>query len=1051
MSTYIQGVTDYIPEIQPFQPDYNFYLNVLETKQNQYDTNYKNINNLYGQLYESAVTRNDSAKMKDDYLKKIDFELKRVSGLDLSLEQNVQQATQVFKPFYENKNLIKDIALTKNYNSEVGMATSLLNSKDEKERARYWDVGVKAMQMRLEEFKNADASEVLSFSNISYTPYVNAQKKYFDLAKEYNISVDITQPDKSGMYMVRQKNGELVIPSLQKLFLNTYVNDPELQRVYATEAYVKRKTEIDTRASKFNGDKKAAEKDYLQEQYRHLSNFVSEKSTQADEKVTVENNKKSSVENDIEKGDVHPKQGSYLQRIQQSLEVESFIKDHNSKLNEQLNGQSNTVNTQGLGAKTGGLDIDNLELSRDKIDSGYANLLAQEDILGAANDYAKVGMIYDTKVNPIGLENMRHSHNMRRDASQNAFTMQRDKMKYDFEISKIKDQQKHDEKMAIAKAKFDEENLVKEHMLSIGAAEIDKQGNLVATKNTQKFEPINAGNSGNVTVNWMKHNRDYLFKTIDKNATGYANNLINLISSGIEGSNPEIDRVELAGILGTTPDKALQEFRKIKEDYRNNKSQTVKNLTVQGKLFNMKDKMDRWAYANDGTSLSRNYLSKAKDSSNFEEVREFFKVYKESKKDNYNVIQKDLSTALASANLSDQVSKEILKLYNEQYLQGKIDEDRFEDLVENSIIGANRRKKKLVHANNKKTTGGSYTTVSPTTNISSTSQIKAGDVYTHNEDGASILKMLNKTFNTTVTNAGNKIGMRTVAPTKMQGKGKGSLAAVPTSIDVNLGWKGSDGYQYFAQTVEDLNKISFSNQDGLHGISIDGPNKSGKIELDEENAGKFNKYKRLANDLLYLASQKQKDKPTMFKLLQHQIAFENENAGAMTIKFPREFLEKHLKDGDYKISAEELEKIYNNGITYVAPKSSWKNQMFQSNEIDPSEAMLNLKSKMRYVDPNNGGNFVFDKDPQSGDIRYNVKYHVADENGNLVPDLNDTESLALGKNISEAKQEFISKIEMANQHNIQMFQKFHKENNQKALANMTKFFGITPKDAGYSY
>lgn len=1046
MATYLQGVTDYIPEIQPFQPDYNFYLNVLETKQNQYDTNYKNINNLYGQLHDSAVTRDDSAKMKDDYLKKIDFELKRVSGLDLSLEQNVQQATQVFKPFYENKHLIKDIALTKNYNNEVGMATSLLNSKDEKERARYWDVGVKAMQMRLEEFKNADASEVLSFSNISYTPYVNAQKKYFDLAKEYNISVDITQPDKSGMYMVRQKNGELIIPTLQKLFLNTYVNDPELQRVYATEAYVKRKSEIESRAVKFNGDKKAAEKDYLQEQYRHLSNFVSEKSTQSDEKVTVENNKKNSVENDIEKGDVHPKQGSYLQRIQQSLEVESFIKDHNSKLNEQLNGQSNTVNTQGLGAKTGGLDLDNLELSRDKIDSGYANLLAQEDILGAANDYSKKDMIYDTKVNPIGLENMRHSHNMRRDAAQNAFTMQRDKMKYDFEIAKLKDQQKHDEKLAIAKAKFDEEKLVKEHLLSIGAAEVDAKGNIIATKNTQKTEPIGPMNTGNVTVNWMKHNRDYLFKTVDKNATGYANNFINLISSGIEGSNPEIDRVELANILGTTPDKALQEFRKIKEDFKRDKSQTVRNLTLQGKLFNMKDKMDQWAYANDGTSISRNYLSKAVDSGNFEEVRQFFRVYKETKRDNYKVIQKDLSTALVSANLSDQANREIVKLYNEKYLQGKINADKFEDLVEDFIIGRLDKKGKGV-GKGPQTKMVTKTRKDPF----GVTETYTESVPTHETNGAAILKLLNNAYNNTVTNANNKIGMKTVAPTKMQGKGKGSLAAVPTSIDVNLGWKGSDGYQYFAQTVEDINKISFSNQDGLHGISIDGPNKSGKIELDKENAGKFNKYKRLANDLLYLASQKQKDKPVLFKLLQHQIAFEDENAGAMTIKFPREFLEKHIKDGDYKISAEELEKIYNNGITYVAPKTSWKNQMFQSNEIDPSEAMLNLKGKMTYVDPNNGGNFVLEKDPQSGSIRYNIKYHIADENGNIIPDQSDTESLTLGKNIYDTKLEFLSKIEQVNEYNRQMFQKFHQENNEKAIANMTKFFGSTPKNSGYSY
>ena len=42
--------------------------------------------------------------------------LKKVSGLDLSLEQNVQQATQIFRPFYEDKYLMKDMAWTKNKN-----------------------------------------------------------------------------------------------------------------------------------------------------------------------------------------------------------------------------------------------------------------------------------------------------------------------------------------------------------------------------------------------------------------------------------------------------------------------------------------------------------------------------------------------------------------------------------------------------------------------------------------------------------------------------------------------------------------------------------------------------------------------------------------------------------------------------------------------------------------------------------------------------------------------------------------------------------------------
>jgi hypothetical protein len=130
MATYLQGVTDYIPDFQPFQPDYNFYNNVLQTKQNQYDKNYKQLNNLYGQLYYQDVTRDSSNKMKDDYLKNIDYELKRVSGLDLSLEQNVEQAKQIFRPVYENKNLMKDMALTKNYKDEKSRALALASSKN---------------------------------------------------------------------------------------------------------------------------------------------------------------------------------------------------------------------------------------------------------------------------------------------------------------------------------------------------------------------------------------------------------------------------------------------------------------------------------------------------------------------------------------------------------------------------------------------------------------------------------------------------------------------------------------------------------------------------------------------------------------------------------------------------------------------------------------------------------------------------------------------------------------------------------------------------------
>jgi hypothetical protein len=1044
MSTYITGVTDYIPEIQPFQPDYNFYMNVLQAKQNQYDTNYNKISSTYGELYNNPVTREDSNKMKDDYLKKIDFELKRVSGLDLSLEQNVNQAVQVFKPFYENNHLMKDMALTKNYNRAVGNAMSLANSKDEKVRGTYWDAGIKAMQYRLDEFKNADASEVLSFSNINYTPYANAQKKFLDMAKEYNLSVDITQPDKSGMYFIRQKNGELLLPSLQKLFMNAYVNDPELQKVYATQAYVNRKDEIELRSKNFNNDKVAAEKDFLQEQYRHLKGYVSQQAAEANDSYTVTKNKNNSVENNRNQGDVHPKQSSYLQRLQQTLQVESFVKTHADKMNEDINGQSYTVSTQGPNQSIGGLDLNNMELARNKVDSAYANLLAERDINAASEIYANKDRIYDLKVNPIGLESMRHANNMQRDAVQNAFTMQRDKMKYDFDIAKTKDNQEFELKLAQAKNKQDKKNMYNQHLLDIGAAYYDKDGSLKIKDNNQKTDPFAPMSTTNNKINFFKAQKEHLFGVIDSDAAGYIGTFVNTIQSGIEGSNPEISKKELAEILGTTPDKAIAEFKKIKNDYYSNKGKVVRDLTLSGKIFNFKSKMDRWSYANDGTSISRSYLSSSEAIDKIEDVQLYFRAYNDTKKQNYKTIQNSLVSTLNGANLSEQANKEILKLYNEKYLQGKIDADKFEELVEDFIIGRLDKKGKGLGK------GPQTKMVTKTrTDEFGVTEKYTESVPTHETNGAAILKLLNETFNNTIKNGDPKTGMTSVFHTIQSGKGDRSYAAYPSSIDVNLGWKGSDGYQFFAQTVEDLNKISFSNADGMHGISLDGAN---KLDDDKYVAPEnIMKYKRLVNDLLYNASKSQKGNPTQFKLTQHQIAMENEKVGAMTVTFPREFLEKQIKDGDYKIDAGELERIYKNGITFMAPHTSWKNNMFNSNKIDATQGMINMKGHLKYVHPENAGNYIIEHNPQDNTYRYNVTYNLIDGEGNLYQQKETKSSMEFGNNFKTFKQDLLKNLNYAKEFNLEKYKEFHAAGDTEKIAKVEKIFGTTPKDAGYSF
>jgi len=50
MATYLPNVKEYIPQTETFTPDYKFLNDVLNVRQDRYDTNYKQMNNLYGSV-----------------------------------------------------------------------------------------------------------------------------------------------------------------------------------------------------------------------------------------------------------------------------------------------------------------------------------------------------------------------------------------------------------------------------------------------------------------------------------------------------------------------------------------------------------------------------------------------------------------------------------------------------------------------------------------------------------------------------------------------------------------------------------------------------------------------------------------------------------------------------------------------------------------------------------------------------------------------------------------------------------------------------------------
>ena len=281
MARYPQGVTSFIPAYQAYQPDFTMMGKMLSIRQNQYDQNWKKLNNVYGSLLYADTTHEQSQEVKDQLKNEIDFNLRRVSGLDLSLEQNVAiAAQQVFQPFYENTSLMYDMAATKNINATKAKADSYKNSTDPEISGLYWNEGMDEINYRIQEFQETPYDQIQStgLAGVKYTAHYNLGKEA--LAMMENIDpIKIPSTTADGKYDIVTTNGSQIKGYLEQLFKANLGEDPRFQAMYKTEAYVNRKNYMNSNASRFNGDKSAAEREYLEASYKVLAqNAVNNKS-----------------------------------------------------------------------------------------------------------------------------------------------------------------------------------------------------------------------------------------------------------------------------------------------------------------------------------------------------------------------------------------------------------------------------------------------------------------------------------------------------------------------------------------------------------------------------------------------------------------------------------------------------------------------------------------------------------------------------------------------------------------------------------------------------
>lgn len=431
MASYIQGITDYIPQLQPFQPDYNFLGNVLQTRQSRYEASHKQLNKMYGTLLYSPMLREDNIQQRDQFFKMIDQDIKKMSGMDLSLQQNVDAAGGVFKSLYDNKNIVKDMTFTKQYKTQLDTAENYRNCLDqEKCGGGYWDVGVNALHYRADEFKKASADEAMGMQAPSYTPFINVTEKamkYVSELKKQGFGITSVGWSPDGRYIVTTKDGKNLQLPLEQLFKNQYGADPKIQDMYKTMAYVQRKNYIQNNLEKFNGDEAAAEDEYINAINNEVNRYKEQAITSLKE-ASASQTTKTALEQKIKKegttGNDSLAEAWRLQNVNYQEKIKNAMFDDETA----KTASAIQTNSENRGAKT------------NYTDALIARVLMENDFKEAAINIANLTGEQKVEADPYAKSYYEHSLSMTRMAQQHKYSME--ESLYKTKLDLIKDQLK---------------------------------------------------------------------------------------------------------------------------------------------------------------------------------------------------------------------------------------------------------------------------------------------------------------------------------------------------------------------------------------------------------------------------------------------------------------------------------------------------------------------------------------------------------------------------------------------------------------------------------
>lgn len=340
MATFIPNIQGNIPDLELYTPNFELMENWLSVKQERYDQGRMAVSQAYSTIANLALTDESNIAKKDQFIKDAQNQIKKLASVDLSLEENVVAARQIFNPLLQDENIMADATFTSKARALMQTNANFKNSSNSEDRARYNANNDIFAQLKLQEFKMADADtrKSMASQSLSFVDNINLFERYLDIANKNGFSIkrESKPTDAAGNlmpFMVVEKNGTEITPLAYSRLANVFNNDPYIQQYYQQQGYIQVQSELQELIPQVGYQAALAQ---VTDKYQSTidPSVAANKKAQLEEANVVNTAKKRVYESKATKVGIIPGSKEHMEYLKITAEEAGFEQEHKSIVDE---------------------------------------------------------------------------------------------------------------------------------------------------------------------------------------------------------------------------------------------------------------------------------------------------------------------------------------------------------------------------------------------------------------------------------------------------------------------------------------------------------------------------------------------------------------------------------------------------------------------------------------------------------------------------------------------------------------------------------------------